>query len=341
MSLKIAVIGCGKMAGEYHGPAIAQYAATHPDTQLHACCDVVGRKATGFRDRFGFAHCETDYLYMLEKHAPDAVCLIVPDHLTCEMACQIMSRGFPVLLEKPPGRTIEELDRMIAVADSVHSLAQVAFNRHHMPLLAHLQGILRQQFSPSDIHHIQYDFVRWNRPDADFSVTAIHGIDAVGYLARSPYRTVQFHYSPLPHLGATVANVYLDCTFASGATAHLSFCPMAGAVIERATVHAQDHTFFLQLPVWDGFDSPGRLQHVHCEQLVTEILGTDLVPENAPFQTGGFYGEDAAFFDEVRAGGSGSDSLVAARQSVEIGQAMRDRAARYASNVGDQVAVST
>ena len=38
----------------------------------------------------------------------------------------------------------------------------------------------------------------------------------------------------------------------SGATAHLAFCPTAGIVVERATLHAAGHTFFVQVPMWGG-----------------------------------------------------------------------------------------
>ena len=48
----------------------------------------------------------------------------------------------------------------------------------------------------------------------------------------------------------------------SGVTAHLSFCPMAGVVVERAEIHARDHTLFVEIPMWNAYDSPGRLVHL-------------------------------------------------------------------------------
>ncbi len=60
-----------------------------------------------------------------------------------------------------------------------------------------------------------------------------------------------------PTLGPGVANIFMDAVMASGATAHLAFCPNAGVVVERAKVHAGGHSLFLQVPMWDAFDSPG------------------------------------------------------------------------------------
>ena len=42
---------------------------------------------------------------------------------------------------------------------------------------------------------------RVDRRDPDFSVTAIHGIDAVRFLARSDYAHVRFRYQEHPTSG--------------------------------------------------------------------------------------------------------------------------------------------
>jgi hypothetical protein len=41
MPFRIAVIGCGSIAMDYHGPAYQKYAARHEDIVLEACCDLV------------------------------------------------------------------------------------------------------------------------------------------------------------------------------------------------------------------------------------------------------------------------------------------------------------
>ena len=40
MTFKIAVIGCGWVSMDCHGPAYARYAQTHPGIELTACCDL-------------------------------------------------------------------------------------------------------------------------------------------------------------------------------------------------------------------------------------------------------------------------------------------------------------
>jgi predicted dehydrogenase len=329
MSFKIATIGCGGMATAAHGPSYAKYAATHPDTELAACCDLDADRAARFRDRFGFQRSYTDLGVMLDTERPDAVCLVAPVEATCTLTCDILARGYPLLMEKPPGRTLEEIDRMIAAADASGMVTQVAFNRRYTPLLRELKRLLTEQFQPSDLQHIRYDFTRVGRRDEDFSTTAIHGIDAARFLAGSDYATIQFHYREYPQFGPGVANIFMDCVFASGATAHLGFCPMTGAVVERATIHAWDHTFYLDLPLSNSLDLPGRLQHIEKDKRQQDVTGEEISDGSEMFELNGFYAENAAFFDAIRSGVTPEGDLRSARQSVEVAQCVRERRSMF------------
>ena len=329
MSFKICSIGCGNIATTWHGPAYTRYVREHPDTQLLACCDVEDAKATEFANRFGYGHRYTDFQRMLPAEQPDAVTLTVPDTVTCELSCRIMEMGYPLLTEKPPGRTVEEIDRMITAAQAAGVPNQVAFNRRHVPLVRRLKRLLTQLLEPGQMQHIRYEFTRVGRNDADFSVTAIHAIDTARYLVGSDYQGVRFHYQPFPQLGPTSANIFMDCTFTSGVTAHLSICPVTGAATERVAVYAHDHTFFLQIPMWNGLDAPGHLLHVHRDKVQLDLLG-DPDTDNEPIVMSGFYGENASFFDTVRQGRMPKDDLRSARQSVAIAECLRQRQLDYA-----------
>lgn len=329
MSFRICTIGCGGMATAYHGPSYVKYRALHPDTELVACCARHEESAARYRTRFGFARSYTDVAKMLETEKPDAVCLMLPEPLTCEVSCQVLSMGLPLIMEKPPGRTTEEVDRMIAAAEASGAPTQVALNRRYMPMVRELRRWLTERLAPGEVQHIRYDFTRVGRTDADFSLTAIHGIDTVRYLAGADYQHIRFHYQEFPNLGPTTANIYMDCVMTSGVTAHLEFCPVAGVTVERATVHAHDHTFFLHTPMWTAFDAPGRLQHVHKGALLSSASGLAISDGGEGYDVGGFYAENAFFFDDVRHGRRPEGDLRAARQSVIVGEYLRERRAEY------------
>jgi predicted dehydrogenase len=161
----------------------------------------------------------------------------------------------------------------------------------------------------------------------DFSTTAIHGLDAVRYLAGADYAQARFRYRELPELGPGVADIFVDAVIANGATAHLAFCPVAGAVLERATAQAHGHTLVAHVPMWGGPDSPGRLWHLAAGRLEAEVTGTG--DGDALFELGGFYAQTAAFLEALAQGRPPSPSFRESRQSVEMAQCIRQRCAEY------------
>ena len=322
MSFKINTIGCGQLANSHHGPAQVMYASRHPGVKLTACCDINLAKASSFAQEFGFQRAYSDIFKMLESENPDAVCLFVPPALICELSCQILELGYPLLLEKPPGMTVAELDRMIAVAEKTSTPNQVAFNRRYIPLVQQLKQVIAHQ---NPIYNLRYDFCRIGRTDRDFSTTTIHGIDTVRFLAGSDFADIHIDYQTLEISGEQAANIFIQGTLQSGATTQVNFTPVSGAVLERATLHAYDQVTFLQLPIWNGFDSPGRLVQVQAGRVVTEITGPEVSGSAEDFVLNGFYAENAAFFDDIRAGNAPAGDLQSARQSVQIAEAIRNR----------------
>ena len=329
MTFKICVIGCGQLANSHHGPAYVKYAQDNPDTELAACCDVIEQRAADFSSRFGFRRHYTDPLRMLEVENPGAVCMVVPPPITSRLACQILTLKYPLLIEKPPGLTVAETDQMIEAARLSGSPNQVAFNRRYTPLVTFVKKLLLENVTQGNVQHMQYDFYRIGRADADFSTTAFHGIDTARFLAGSDYARISFHYQELPALGPTTANVLMDCTFESGITAQICFCPASGAVIERATIHALDQIFFLNLPIWNAFDSPGSVVHVKKGEIVGTYSGPEVSTGVEDFVLNGFYQENALFFDDIRSGCRPWGNIESGRQSVEIAQFIRERRDNY------------
>jgi myo-inositol 2-dehydrogenase/D-chiro-inositol 1-dehydrogenase len=320
--MKLCAIGCGEHAASSHGPAQALYASRHPDLVLAACCDLDAERAARHRERFGFARSYSDAWDMLERERPDAVVLVVPEDVSCNVARRILELRCPLLLEKPPGRTPADVDLLAAAAGSGPSAVphQVAFNRRFAPMVASARR--RMAESGAALDHVHYEMTRVDRRDPDFSTTAIHGIDAVRFLAGSDYASVRFTYRERPGMGRGVADIFMDAVMATGATAHLAFCPTAGVVAERATVHAPGQTLFLQIPMWGGFDSPGHLWHFEGGRLKAKEEG-DRRAE--PFVLGGFYGEYEAFLGDLAAGRPPSPGLRESRQSVAVAERIRQR----------------
>ncbi|HXK12442.1 MAG TPA: Gfo/Idh/MocA family oxidoreductase [Vicinamibacteria bacterium] len=326
--MKLCQIGCGEHARVAHGPSQARCARERRDLVLAACCDLDPARAESLRREFGYARAFTDPVTMLDAERPDAVVVVVPVEWTAAVASLVLERGIPLLLEKPPGESVAEVDRLIAAAEkSGRSVPhQVAFNRRYAPSIRELRRRIEEA---GKLQHLHYEMTRVERRDPDFSTTAIHGLDAVRYLAGADYAEARFRYREMPELGQGVADILVDAVMTSGATAHLAFCPVAGVMVERATAHAHGHSLFLHVPMWSGVDSPGRLWHFTGGKLAAEVSGDQVGDGTALFELGGFYRETAAFLDCVAGGRAPSPGLRESRQSVEIAQRIRERRAVY------------
>ncbi|WP_138750897.1 Gfo/Idh/MocA family protein [Paenibacillus sinopodophylli] len=333
MPFKICVVGCGSIAWRGHGPAYRRYAAERTDTELAACVDTDLNKAGAFAKEFGFARTYSRVDEALASERPDVVCLLVPAPHIALLAISILEQGYPLLLEKPPGVSKDEAERIADAAqqpDGSELPNRVAFNRRYMPLVIQARGQLNEWSADGKIHHIAYDISRVGRTDdEDASVTIIHGIDALRELTGSDYREVRMQYKRLPHLGADVTNVALEGEFLSGVTFSLNYYPAAGAVYERAQISGEGVSLRMKLPFWTSHDSPGSLELWSNNECTANWKGEAVAGSDEAYIINGFYEENAGFFDDIRAGRKPVGGIASAIQTVEVAEAVYRRAAQY------------
>jgi myo-inositol 2-dehydrogenase/D-chiro-inositol 1-dehydrogenase len=329
VSFKICIIGCGNMAINGHGPSYRKYAALYPDVELAACCDIDEMKASFFKREFGFGKFYTDMDVMLDTEKPDAVCMVVPAHLTSTLAVKILEKGYPLLLEKPPGMNRNETIDIIRAARKRNVSNQVAFNRRYIHLVRQLKGLLEEHNGIDRSMNIQYKMLRVGRKDIDFATTAIHGIDLVRFLAASDYRTIRFHYQEMDHIGKNVVNVNMFCEFESGAYAQLGFFPVSGSIAEHLEINVYNHTFSLNLPLEASMASPGRLLYKENNEVKMEFADRDILESMEGFVLSGFYEENKSFFEDIRNGRKPTGDIESGLQSVEIVDCIRNRIPEY------------
>jgi len=319
MNLRICMIGCGGFAQLCHGPSQRRIASEDPDVHLAACCDTDPGRAQNYAQAFGFARSYTDLLAMLAAEKPDAVVLAVSPPATCRAACLVLERGFPMLLEKPPGLSEVELDRMIAAAGSTGAPAQVAFNRRSMPVLRKAREILDAHFPPASVSRIDYEMIRFNRWDADFSTTAIHALDAALFLARSPFVCARLRFQAQRRADIEAANVVLEAECASGTQVMVCVQPVAGRNAESARIHTIGQSLSIVIPASPLSDEAGSLEHWSDDALVGAYAG-DARDVGERF---GILGETEAFLRAVCSGTGFTPRLPDCRQQVALMEAMR------------------
>lgn len=101
--LKIAIVGCGDIAR-----FVAIGCLLNRKITAVACMDTDRTKAEAFGRRFRTGRVFDDYDQMLARAGADAVYLAVPHYLHRAMIEKAVSRGLPVLCEKPIATTVDD-----------------------------------------------------------------------------------------------------------------------------------------------------------------------------------------------------------------------------------------
>lgn len=321
MSLKICMVGCGWFARQCHGPALRRYTAAHEDARLAACCDPDVGRALEFRGTFGFERSYPGIQAMLAAEEPDAVILAVPPQAACDAACLVLGRGLPLLLEKPPGMSPSELERILAASGRDRSRVQVAFNRRHMPVMRRARLILDSEFQPGSPGRIDYTLLRFDRWDPDFSTTAIHALDAALFLAGSPFRDAEVRHQPQRQGDREATGVVVEAECVSGARVMVNVQPVAGLNAESAVIHAVGRTLEVRIPVSLQSAGGGSLALWRGDKLAASYSDG----EGDALDWLGVCGETEAFLDAVRSGAGMVPGLEDCRQQVTLMEAMRTR----------------
>jgi predicted dehydrogenase len=147
-SLRIGVIGCGRIAQVVHLPAIAKSGSV----QLIGVSDRSDVLALGVAARYGVPG-YTDAEKLLQADI-DAVLIAVPDRFHLPVALQALGSGKHVLLEKPAASTAAESITLCEAAEQAGVRLQIGAMRRHDPAIryareavASLEGILAADFT--------------------------------------------------------------------------------------------------------------------------------------------------------------------------------------------------
>ena len=208
--IRTAVIGVGHF-GRYHAEKYAKL----PRSELIGVADADPGRAREVARKLG-VEAFADYREMFGR--VDAVSVVVPTHLHCEVALACLAAGLHVLVEKPITETLDQADRLIAAAGQRRLVLQVG----------HLQRFLLQRLGADavikDPLYIESVRIAPYKPrGTDVGVTLdlmIHDIDMVLALVRSPVTSVDAVGAPVVSPTEDIANTRLR--FANGCVANIT-----------------------------------------------------------------------------------------------------------------------
>ena len=325
MAIRVGLFGAGWAARTVHGPSLEDYRRKRRGIVLAGICDLDRKKAEEVRRALKFEEAWDSPQKMLREARLDAAVVAVSAEANAKVAMLCVNAGLPTLLEKPPAlrrRGAEALAWSVRPRRGKRELVQVAFNRRWTPSVVALKrAIVRNAKGP--IRFLSCRFRRVARRDVDFTMTAIHGIDALRFLADDDYQRLDLVYSPGGPAGR-VTDYRFQGEMVGGATVQLEFSPMAGQMLERYTVEAGGKTLVAhyagdesgaRIEIWSG----GKRRAVKVP-----------LPGLALHQTGGFDRQMAAFLNAVRSGGPLPGPTVRESvQTVALMEALRQRRRRF------------
>ena len=106
--MKVAVIGCGKIANNQHIPAYMK----NKDTEIKYFCDIIPERAAKAVSDYGCGIAVTDYREVLADPEVTAISVCTPNYAHAEIAIAALEAGKHVLCEKPAARVYEEALQM-------------------------------------------------------------------------------------------------------------------------------------------------------------------------------------------------------------------------------------
>ena len=213
--IRTAVIGVGHL-GRQHARIHANLAAEGHSVFI-AVCDVDAGRAAEIAAESNVTPV-ADWRSLLGK--VDAVSLAVPTESHAAIACELLSAGISVLVEKPISRTLEEADQMIAAARSGRAILQVGHAERFNPALVALRPHVKGPVY-FEIHRVGQFTMRSLDIDVVLDLM-IHDLDIVQWLVGSDVAVTEVHAVGIPILTNRVDAANARIEFATGAVANIT-----------------------------------------------------------------------------------------------------------------------
>lgn len=226
--LRAAVVGLG-----YWGPNLARNFSASGDFHLAGVCDANPARLRAAAALYPSA-LATESLDELLAGKPDLVAIATPVSSHYELARRCLEGGSHILVEKPFTATVEEGEKLLALAEKVGRRAFV----DHTFLFTGAVEEMKQQVDSGNLGDLLYvDSVRINlglfQPDVDVIWDlAPHDLSILQYiLGRAPKTVSAMGSSHNP--SGTVDVAYLHLDYGEGMTAHLHLSWLSPVKVRR------------------------------------------------------------------------------------------------------------
>lgn len=197
--IKIAVIGCGRIANIKHFPALAEIEGVH----IKYAVDLIGERAEQAKEKYGCDFAETDYHIALRDPEITAVYVLTPNYAHYEITMAALTAGKHVFCEKPITVNYPLSCEMQALANEKKRILNIGVcNRYHRSV--ELIRKLYEEGALGELYHIYCSFRDYRcipGLGGDFTTKAksgggvlidwgVHFLDLVMYVSGAKAQTV-------------------------------------------------------------------------------------------------------------------------------------------------------
>ena len=305
--LRVAMIGAGFFANEFHYPSLASF----DDVEMAAVCARTTERMDPTADKYGIQRRYTDYRKMIEETAPDAVYAIGNPHVMFDIWVWCLEQGLNLYIEKPMGLTTHQARTLAYLAEKHGCITQVSFQRRSCPMIAKLR---EECLKRSPIVHAVCEFYKFS-PDPCLTAKdrimddGVHAVDTLRWMCGGEVADVESttRRVGVPDVNFVAAMLHFD----NGATGAMITNWFSGRRIFRVQMHAR------------GICAEGEHEgkgYIYADGDVTgveydtrEVSGSDEL-----FVYGGFQAKNREFLDCLKSGERPGSSFSDAVKTMEV-----------------------
>ena len=316
-TLGVAIIGCG-LIGHKRAAALG-------GARLVACADLASERAASLADATPGAAAVGHWREAIRRADVDVVVVATTNEALTPIATEALAAGKHVLVEKPAGRTVAEVDQLFAAAARSQRLVRVGFNHRYHPALRKARELVDSgalgplMFIRGRYGHggrVGYDR-EWRANPArsgggELIDQGVHVIDLASWFL-GPFATVEgvaatyFWNMPVDD------NAFLTLRTAEGQTAFLHVSCTEWKNLFSFEIYGRTGKIAI-----DGLGGSYGIERLAFYRMLPEMGPPDATIWEYPSRDRSWELEMEEFLDDIRLGREPSAGLPAARAALDV-----------------------
>lgn len=290
-TVRICVIGAGRMANMVHYPSLALYEGA----VIVGICDLDEHRLYETAKKYNISNTFTNYREMLEKCNPDGVFVILPPQYMYDVVFDCINNGFPVYCEKPMGLNMHQATMLTVVSQSKGVITQVGHQRRSSPLLKKILETCRQS---GPVDHAVCEFYKFDTkpmysPCDHIHDDCSHSVDTLRCICGGKIVSIESQCKRIdtPDINWVLATLKFD----NGSTGVLINSWASGRRVFRVEIHSKGIYADVELEKEAHIYKEGDYEGQRFDS--KEVAGS-----NEFYQYAGFREKHREFIESIRSG---------------------------------------